>query len=120
MDLFIQIMFYSVSTLCCIYLIGTILQNFIFKALIFNRLKSRFPELWKEVGSPKFWALMENVEVINELHDYPYLYDEIKESDELLAFMVDLAVRIDTFMHQMIYPMLIVSLLWVFALKFAT
>jgi hypothetical protein len=88
--------------------------------LIFNRLKSRFPELWKEVGSPKFWALMENVEVINELHDYPYLYDEIKESDELLAVMVDLTVKIDTFMHQMTYPMLIVSLLWLFALKFAT
>jgi hypothetical protein len=120
MNLLMQVIIYLAGILYCIYGIGIIFQNIIFKVLIFSRLRKNFYELWEELGSPKFWALIENVEVINKLHDYPYLYDEIKGSDELLVYMVNVTVKIDSLMHKMTYPMLIVTILGLIALKFVS
>lgn len=71
------------------------LSGVIFKEPIFLRLRHRHRYIWQEMGSPKFFALMENFNLLKNLSYSRDRMNKIGGSDQLLFWLINVTIKID-------------------------
>ena len=81
--------------LIVVYASLAFLSEVIFKELIFLKLRYRHRGIWEEMGSPKFFALMDNTHLIRGLSNSIVSMNEIANSDHLLPRLIDLAIKLE-------------------------